>query len=230
MSRPGFKRDLSGWKPHLLSQPKSARVELVPFPVVFLMTVFRFGKRARLASVVIALLVAGSIFSATRCFSQPRQQQPEREDSLKKFLRNYFGKPVSDFEEQGKTRYSSAFVDLAGNGTQDVIVYVTGRSWCGSGGCVTLILSPRDSSYEVVARITITRPPIRVLAAESHGWKDISVQVRGGGIANGGEAKLSFDGKTHPSNPSVPPAQLLDRTVAGKVVIPDVGEGTPLYE
>jgi len=49
MTRPGFKRDLSGWKPHLLSQPKSARVELVPFPVIFLMKVSHFGKRRRLA-------------------------------------------------------------------------------------------------------------------------------------------------------------------------------------
>ena len=44
MSRPGFKANLSGWKPRLFAQTKSARVELVPSPVIFLTNVFVLGK------------------------------------------------------------------------------------------------------------------------------------------------------------------------------------------
>ena len=78
---------------------------------------------------------------------------------------------------------------------------------------MTLVLTPEGASYRVVTKIRITRPPIRVLATSSHGWHDIGVWVQGGGIQRGYEAKLQFDGKTYPSNPSSPPAL----PVAGKV-------------
>jgi hypothetical protein len=44
--------------------------------------------------------------------------------------------------------------------------------------------------------------------------------VQGGGIQPGYEAKLSFNGKTYPKNPSVPPAQRLTQQAVGKVVVP----------
>ena len=44
MSRPGFKANLSGWKPRLYAETKSARVELVPFPE-FLLERFSFWER-----------------------------------------------------------------------------------------------------------------------------------------------------------------------------------------
>jgi hypothetical protein len=44
--------------------------------------------------------------------------------------------------------------------------------------------------------------------------------VRGGGIQNGYEAVLAFNGKAYPSNPTVPPAQKSDGKAAGKVVVP----------
>ena len=92
------------------------------------------------------------------------------------------------------------------------------QSWCGTGGCTTLILAPRDSGYELVTKITITRRPIRVLDSKTNGWRDLSVIVGGGGISPY-EAKLPFDGKTYPSNPSMPPALRIDAETAGKVVL-----------
>ncbi len=41
MSRPGFKANLSGWKPRLLLR---LNVELVPFPVIFITKVLVLGK------------------------------------------------------------------------------------------------------------------------------------------------------------------------------------------
>jgi hypothetical protein len=159
--------------------------------------------------VAAAILVACSLFP-TRFSAQADQRKTERGISLKKFLQGYAGKPWPEFEQESKTRYSAAFVDLAGDGTHQVIVYLSGRAWCGSGGCVTLVLSRIGPSYEIVTKITISRPPIRILNTESNGWKDITVQVAGGGLA-GHEAKLPFNGKTYPSNPSMPPADSVRR-------------------
>jgi hypothetical protein len=160
--------------------------------------------------------------------TQPQQPpNSSQEEALRAFLRDYLGD--RRFDNEGTTRYLSAFVDLKDNGTQEVIVYVTGRSWCGSGGCNMLILAPRASTYKVITHTTITRPPIRVLTTKSNGWHDISVRVVGGGIIDGYDAKLSFDGRKYPSNPFVPPGRRVGEEAAGKIVIPVGAEGELLF-
>ena len=144
-----------------------------------------------------------------------------REDSLKRFLQKYL--------DDRTTLYSHAFVDLNGDGKDEAIVYLTGRGWCGSGGCNMLVLTQEGDTWRLVTSITTTWPPIRVLASRSHGWRDISVWVRGGGIRPGYEAELSFDGETYATNPSVPPARPLAAKVDGKVVILSPEGATPLY-
>jgi hypothetical protein len=149
------------------------------------------------------------------------------DESLKKFLQRYLTDQPLD--EDQTTRYVYVFVDLKGDGKQEAIVYITGRSWCGSGGCPTLILAPAGPSYRIVSKILITRPPIRVLTSTSNGWHSIGVWVRGGGIQPGYEAELRFDGKTYPLNPSVPPARRLTENTAGEIVVRPSEEGTLLY-
>jgi hypothetical protein len=92
-----------------------------------------------------------------------------------------------------------------------------------------LVLAPQGSSFKVITRMMITRPPIRVLATKTNGWSDLSVHVRGGGIVNGYDAQLSFNGKKYPSNPSVPPARKLQTKPTGNVIIPSIDNATPLY-
>ena len=175
---------------------------------------------------LVAVVMSGFIFLAAGCLAQAKPQAGSKQDnSLKSFLQNYVGR--SDIDK--KTLYFSAFVDLKDDGNQEVIVYLTSDGWCGSGGCTTLILAPTDSTYRVLRRITITQLPIRVLTTKSNGWHDIAVHVQGGGIIDAYEAKLSFDGRTYPGNPSTPPAQRLTEKAEGKVVVPLTAEGTPLY-
>jgi hypothetical protein len=162
-----------------------------------------------------AISTALSLF----CSSSPE------ENSLRSFLQDYAGSPASEKD----TRYAASFIDLNGDGRPEAIVYLTGKGWCGSGGCTTLILTRTSSSFAVVTKIPITRPPLRVLATSSHGWRDIAVWVRGGGVAKGYEGDLRFDGKTYPSNPSMPPALRLTAPIPGRVAIAASQTGAPLY-
>jgi hypothetical protein len=176
-----------------------------------------------------AVCAACFTFHAAGCLAQQRQSPTSAAgDSLRRFLQNYLRDPSAGDDKS--TRYFSAFVDLSGDESQEVVVYITGQSWCGSGGCTTMVLAPRDSSYKVITRITITRPPIRILRNKTNGWQDIGVWVAGGGIQPGYEAELRFDGKTYPSNPSTPPARRLAGKVAGEVVVALTDKGTPLYQ
>lgn len=150
-----------------------------------------------------------------------------QEESLRRFLQNYAA-DLSASEDKA-TRYVAAFVHLRDDNSQQVIVYLIGHTWCGTGGCQTLILVPHDSSYAVLTEMTIVQQPIRVLDTKSHGWHDLGVWVQGGGIQAGFEARLSFDGKEYPSNPTVPPAQPLTTKVKGRIVVSGSAIGQPLY-
>ncbi len=141
----------------------------------------------------------------------------EVEDPLRAFLRTDLRRSTGRNAE--RMRYFDAFVDLNGDGKLEAIVYLTGRNWCGSGGCTMLLLKPKGSSFAVITRVTIVRPPIRVLNSTSNGWHNLAVWVPGGGIDPGYEAELRFDGKTYPTNPSVPPARRLTRRATGERVI-----------
>ena len=149
------------------------------------------------------------------------------EKSLKKFLRTYDGNPAS--ADERTTRYSAAFIDLKDDGTQEVIVYLIGPRWCGSGGCSSLILASAGGSYRIITKTTVTQLPIRVLSTKTNGWHDLAVRVQGGGIQPGYEAKLQFNGRKYPSNPTVPPAQKLQKKAEGKVAIPADNKWIPLY-
>lgn len=153
---------------------------------------------------------------------------PAQEDSLRRFLQNYAGS-LDDDPNVKATRYVAAFVHLRDDNSQQVIVYLIGTSWCGTGGCTTLILVPKESSYTVLTEMSVAQQPIRVLETKSNGWHDLGVWVQGGGIRPGYEARLSFDGKTYPDNPTVPPAQRLTTKVKGTVVVSYSATGEPLY-
>jgi hypothetical protein len=158
-----------------------------------------------------------------------------QEKSLKKFLQHYAESFLQNYPESldaknvEASRYVAAFVHLRDDNSQQVIVYLIGRVWCGTGGCTALILVPKDSSYTVLTEMSVVQQPIRVLETRSNGWYDLGVWVEGGGVRPGYEAKMSFDGKSYQDNPTVRPAQRLTTKVKGKVVVSYSATGEPLY-
>lgn len=114
--------------------------------------------------------------------------------------------------------YRIVETDLNGDGVPEIVAYLSSQDFCGSGGCRLLTLQRRPGGAKAVMNATITRPPIRVLSTASHGWRDIAVQVGGGGLRPH-EVVLKFDGAAYPSNPSLPPARPANVGVRGKVLI-----------
>jgi len=144
------------------------------------------------------------------------------------FLRQYLARPP--LGDDLTVDYQAAYENLNGDPENEVIVYLDGMSLCGSGGCLTLVLRPDESSYQIVGKITLTRPPIRVLDTSTNGWRDISVWVQGGSAEPGYEAVLPFDGQKYPANPSATPAHRLRTIVPGRIVIQAEADGKLLYK
>jgi hypothetical protein len=122
------------------------------------------------------------------------------------------------------------FLSLEDGGKENVLVYVTGQTWCGSGGCTLLVLQQHSGSYTIVTRVRIAKLPIILFPEKTNGWHDVGVFVQGGGVQSGYEAELEYDGKSYPTNPSVPPARRSALKNQGKVVVPVNSQGTFLYE
>ncbi len=118
----------------------------------------------------------------------------------------------------GLARYRTASVDLNGDGVPERLVLAQDRRSCGSGGCALYVLTPRRDGFRVVTRMTVVRAPVRVLATATRGWRDLGVTVAGGGVTRPHVARLRFDGRRYPANPTVPPATILPRP-SGRIVL-----------
>ena len=132
---------------------------------------------------------------------------------------------IAFVQDHKLTRYRVALSDLNRDGHSEALIYAMATSdgrgnadLCGSGGCNLYVLSLTQAGYREVSNTAITQLPIRVLPSISHGWHDLGVQVAGGGIVPGYEARLGYDGHGYPSNPSVPPAIRLKGNI-GTVLI-----------
>ncbi len=175
---------------------------------------------------ILAVLIYMTL-PGSNCFAQSvHSPDTSEKKSLQKFLKKIANAPKPSGSET--PIFFGAMVDLQDNGTHEAIVYLISGERCGSGGCPMFVLTPKDSSYSIITQTSVTQRPIRILATKTNGWHDIAVQVSGGGI-DGYEAKLSFDGKAYPSNPTVRPARRLVEKTAGVVAIPDLGKGIPVY-
>jgi len=119
----------------------------------------------------------------------------------------------------GEIRYFAGAIDLNNDGRPETIVHVVGPSVCGTGGCNTLVFTGRPPEATLVANVSLTRPPIRASSRSNGGWRNLLVQVSGGGIAAGYEAELRFDGEAYPSNATLAPARRAPETQEAETVI-----------
>lgn len=162
------------------------------------------------------------LLQAIDCSGQ--KKEPSQAKSIRAFLQKLLGTDANP-----DTRVSIAIVPLEGEQHNEVIAYVSGSMFCGSGGCNLIILDKRGSHITVIGNVTITRPPIRVLTTLSFGHPDLGVLVAGGGINKAYEARLRFDGKHYPRNPTVPPASKNPLNAVGKTLITVENHGAALY-
>lgn len=139
---------------------------------------------------------------------------------LRDWLRTHLRQEHRDGPDRKALRYGYAVVDLNSDGRREVVVYVAGGNRnCGTGGCGIEVLQQTNSGWRVVAETSIGWSPICILRTSSRGWRDLGINVAGGGVTKPYETRLRFNGKTYPHNPSVPPAQRVGAGSPGIVVI-----------
>jgi putative lipoprotein len=113
--------------------------------------------------------------------------------------------------------FSYGFVHLRDIGPADAIVLIRDPYYCGSGGCVLIVLEGEaDGSFKLISTSTISREPLYLLPQKSHGRHDFTALVGGGG-ARTCNVLMRFNGRRYPRDPSTAPcatqAELSDATL-----------------
>ncbi len=119
-------------------------------------------------------------------------------------------------------------IDLDGDQTPEVLVYLKGSTLCGSGGCSAVVLKQEvpNGDYAVVSRFTLVQPPIIVSSQVSNGWHDIIMQVSGGGSGLTAYHQLAFNGNGYPLNPSTSPLVPSGSRITGLSFFAEAVNGT----
>jgi hypothetical protein len=155
------------------------------------------------------------------------QRPVPAEVSVITFLRSHY--PADAISDESPLRYELAWADLNGDRQPEAIAYISGGGYCGTGGCNLLVLTPAGRSWRIAGELSVTNPPIRLLATRTRGWRDLAVLAAGGGIRHAYEARLTFNGRTYPISPGDRGAIPVRGRVPGRVLIADDDRGRPLY-
>ncbi len=148
-------------------------------------------------------------------------------EALKMFLRSYLNPRRASPDKS--TRITVVSVATKSVATEEQIVYVSGQGWCGSGGCMLLVLERSGASFKILGDMSIVQLPVRILPSMEHGHPDIGVNVRGREVGSEYEAKLSFDGTAYPTDPTLPPARRIPAG-RGKQIITTTESSVSLYD
>ena len=95
-------------------------------------------------------------------------------------------------------RYIYSRVDLNGDGRDEVLVYLLGSIFCGSGGCNLLVFTGTGTGdeYALVNTFPISRTPVIVSAETTNGWNNL-VRPESGGGAEASYVTHTFDGERY---------------------------------
>lgn len=104
--------------------------------------------------------------------------------------------------EADASAFRSAFIDLNGDGNDDALVYLQSPMFCGSGGCSLQVYQGGPDGFTLDSDISLARNPIIVADTATDGWRDLVMQVSGGG-AEPKNVVMQHSADGYPGNPSM---------------------------
>jgi putative lipoprotein len=163
-------------------------------------------------TILILILCSAITFGAAAAV--PAAEPP---DSLNRALLAYLAQQGID--PQNLNPHQTALIDLNGDGRQDALVLLQNPIYfCGTGGCTLLVFQGTKSGFKFVSTTALIRSPVLVSDTRTHGWRDLIVEVSGGGIAPKRVA-LKYTGRKYPLNPSTLPPLPKNQPLTGTKVL-----------
>ncbi|WOV87215.1 M56 family metallopeptidase [Sporosarcina oncorhynchi] len=119
--------------------------------------------------------------------------ESKRNATLEKTIIDYFEIPEEDLET---TKYYYNYVDLDGDGKDEIFTVVMGPYSSGSGGSTALLLKQKDSGeLQLNQALTLIQTPVIISDKMTNGYKEIIVMNSGGGAEGNYVALTATNGK-----------------------------------
>jgi heat shock protein HslJ len=120
--------------------------------------------------------VRGINFDRVQLLPSETEPDADLEAAIRDVYRDYRNQNSAN-----PARYHYNRVDLNGDRRPDVLVYLTGQYFCGSGGCTILVFQSTGRGYRAVGTIPTSRSPIIITDNQTNSWKDLIRPTSGGG-------------------------------------------------
>lgn len=167
----------------------------------------------KLFSILLSLQLGSTALAEPVVIDQvPSESQADL--AIERLIRRELGSFYNRTNYQMVSRWASYqynLVDLNGDKSPEALVLLSGAYECGTGGCTAFVLTQKDKKWKVLTRLSLVKDSIGVSEERTQSWRDLLIKVSGGGIVPHWR-RLTFDGKTYPSNPTVKPATPLQST------------------
>jgi hypothetical protein len=125
------------------------------------------------------------------------KSDPVCEDSLAvEYVRNALGVELESMMP-GDRKFSAEWIDLNGDGSEELFAVLVSPYFCGTGGCTWLVINYDGT---VLTRGSVAGYPVYVGEVGSESYR--TLYVRSGGSYH----VMEFSNGSYPSNPSVEPA------------------------
>ena len=165
-------------------------------------------------------LALTSVLSATAaCADVRRDDEASIEREVRAVLQRDYATYPTEFRPTLKFAFKS--VDLNDDKRPEVIVYLTGRLICGSGGCTTSVFSYDGGKLRELVTFNLASEPILVSRKPSHGWKNIIAMDR-----DGAPLTIEFNGSRYQDDPNEAPMTSREERDAA---VPTIYEGSRRY-
>ncbi|EAQ75090.1 MULTISPECIES: hypothetical protein [unclassified Synechococcus] len=130
----------------------------------------------------------------------------------------------------GPLRYAYNRIDLNGDRQDELVATVIGPYTCGTGGCNAYVFQsgPKGKGLRLVSQMSLFKPPLVVSDQRHNGWRDLISRVRID-AGHGYYARLPFNGRGYPSNPSTPPAEPLRSALPGVAMLNTDDDASPTH-
>jgi len=107
------------------------------------------------------------------------------------------GAPIS-------STYNFVRYDLNGDKRRDAVIVIKSPYgyWCGTHGCVMLVMKAHNNGFTLVNSIQPIREPIFLAKSKTNGWNNIIVKLSGRMNEKAKNVMLRYNGRTYPKDPS----------------------------
>jgi heat shock protein HslJ len=151
----------------------------------------------------LSLMADGGIYAWEPSTDEPFQTEPDAglEAAILEASPEYTREVVEIGTGEG--RYIYGRVDLNGDGEDEVLVYLLGSIFCGTGGCNLLLFTDGEDGYSLVNNFPISRLPVIVSPERTEGWNNL-IRPESGGGAEPSYVIHTFDGERYIEKERIP--------------------------